>query len=53
MRLKLQIASLQKESAEAKKDAPKKKPEEMIEEFPDDIFTGSVEDVDLSDDDNE
>ena len=53
VRLKLQIASLQKESAEAKKDAPKKKPEEMIEEFPDDIFTGSVEDVDLSDDDNE
>ncbi len=53
VRLKLQIASLQKESTEAKKDAPKKKPEEMIEEFPDDIFTGSVEDVDLSDDDNE
>ena len=53
VRLKLQIASLQKESAEAKNDAPKKKPEEMIEEFPDDIFTGSVEDVDLSDDDSE
>ena len=50
VRLKLQIAALQKESAEAKKDVSKKKPEEMIEEFPDDIFTGSVEDVDLSDD---
>ena len=29
----------------------KKKPEEMIEEFPDDIFTGEVEEVEFSDDD--
>ena len=27
----------------------KKKPEEMIEEFPDDIFTGNVEEVELDD----
>ena len=48
VRLKLQISALQKENAGG--DAEKKKPEEMIEEFPEDIFTGSVEDVDLSDD---
>lgn len=28
-----------------------KKPEEMIEEFPDDIFTGNVEEIDLDDED--
>ena len=51
VRLKLQISNLQKASASAD-DGVKKKPEDMIEEFPDDIFTGNVEDVDLSDDDD-
>ena len=53
VRLKLQISNLKKETKlkENKPEEPKKKPEEMIDEFPDDIFTGSVEEVDLSDDD--
>ena len=57
VRLKLQVSSLEKE-LEKEKGAPKqpetppqKKPEEMISEFPDDIFTGNVEEVDLGDDD--
>lgn len=57
VRLKLQVSSLEKE-LEKEKGAPKqpetppqKKPEEMIAEFPDDIFTGNVEEVDLGDDD--
>ena len=57
VRLKLQVSSLEKE-LEKEKSAPKqpetppqKKPEEMIAEFPDDIFTGNVEEVDLGDDD--
>ncbi len=49
VRLKLQISNLQKANA-AKDNSAKKKPEDMIEEFPDDIFTGNIEDVDLSDD---
>ena len=49
VRLKLQISNLQKANA-SQPESPKK-PEDMIEEFPDDIFTGRVEDVDLSDDD--
>ena len=63
VRLKLQISNLEKEKkqAEMKKEAapepraeekaPEKKPEEMIEEFPDDIFTGNVEEVNLDEDD--
>ena len=35
----------------AEEKAPEKKPEEMIEEFPDDIFTGNVEEVNLDEDD--
>ena len=54
VRLKLQISNLKKENeakkAEKKAEEPKKKPEDMIDEFPDDIFTGSVEEVDLSED---
>ena len=50
VRLKLQISNLQK-AGSSKDENTKKKPEEMIAEFPDDIFTGNVEDVDLSDDD--
>ena len=50
VRLKLQISNLQK-AGSSKDESAKKKPEEMIAEFPDDIFTGNVEDVDLSDDD--
>lgn len=57
VRLKLQVSSLEKE-LEKEKNAqnkpetpPQKKPEEMISEFPDDIFTGNVEEVDLGDDD--
>ncbi|MBO8435955.1 MAG: hypothetical protein IAA97_03145 [Spirochaetes bacterium] len=59
VRLKLQISNLEKErkKAEQSKEEPKaspavqqKKPEEMIEEFPDDIFTGNVEEVNLDDD---
>ena len=56
VRLKLQISNLKKENAKAEEKAPqaepRKKPEEMIDEFPDDIFTGSVEEVDLSDDED-
>ncbi len=56
VRLKLQISNLQKKQREEQKQeeaAPRKsdkKPEEMIEEFPDDIFTGNIEEVDLGDD---
>ena len=51
VRLKLQISNLKKETkSPEKKEETKKKPEDMIDEFPDDIFTGSVEEVDLSDD---
>ncbi len=51
VRLKLQISNLKKETkSPEKKEEAKKKPEDMIDEFPDDIFTGSVEEVDLSDD---
>ena len=65
VRLKLQIANLEKERRKAEpqakeeppvEEAPKKeerrKPEDMIEEFPDDIFTGNVEEVDLGDDES-
>ena len=58
VRLKLQISNLEKEKKQAQKapeppkqEQPAKKPEEMIEEFPDDIFTGNVEEVNLDDDD--
>ena len=58
VRLKLQISNLEKEKKQAQKapeppkqEQPAKKPEEMIEEFPDDIFTGNVEEVNLEDDD--
>ena len=57
VRLKLQVSSLEKElekekNAQKKPETPpQKKPEEMISEFPDDIFTGNVEEVDLGDDD--
>ncbi len=60
VRLKLQISNLEKKQSELdkakpaekeKEEAPQKKPEEMIEEFPDDIFTGNVEEVSLDDDD--
>ena len=55
VRLKLQISNLEKEKKQAEKpkqeEPPAKKPEEMIEEFPDDIFTGNVEEVNLEDDD--
>ena len=58
VRLKLQISNLEKEKKQAQKapeppkqEQPVKKPEEMIEEFPDDIFTGNVEEVNLDDDD--
>lgn len=58
VRLKLQISNLEKEKKQAeiekkKEPEPKatqKKPEDMIEEFPDDIFTGNVEEVNLDDD---
>ena len=53
VRLKLQISNLEKEKKQAEKakePEPVKKPEEMIEEFPDDIFTGNVEEVNLDDD---
>ena len=55
VRLKLQISNLEKEKKQAEKapqkeETPQKKPEEMIEEFPDDIFTGNVEEVNLDDD---
>lgn len=57
VRLKLQVSSLEKElekekNAQKKPETPpQKKPEDMISEFPDDIFTGNVEEVDLGDDD--
>ncbi len=59
VRLKLQISNLEKEKKQAEKgtekpkqeEVPAKKPEEMIEEFPEDIFTGNVEEVNLDDDD--
>ena len=52
-------AEMKKEEKKVETEAPKdpeikteeKKPEEMIEEFPDDIFTGNVEEVNLDDDD--
>ncbi len=55
VRLKLQVSNLQKKHKdELQKDAAAsrssgRKPEEMIEEFPDDIFTGEIEEVDLGD----
>ena len=58
VRLKLQISNLDKERKKSEKQkeeektetVPQKKPEEMIEEFPEDIFTGNVEEVNLEDD---
>ena len=52
-------AEMKKEEKKVETEAPKdpeikteeKKPEEMIEEFPDDIFTGNIEEVNLDDDD--
>ena len=40
---------LQDEKPLPEEEPKKKKPEEMIEEFPDDIFTGNVEEVELDD----
>ena len=40
---------LQDEEPLPEEEPKKKKPEEMIEEFPDDIFTGNVEEVELDD----
>ena len=40
---------LQDEEPLTEEEPKKKKPEEMIEEFPDDIFTGNVEEVELDD----